>query len=440
MHQAMTDIRHLANRVALAPTLASPAPQPSFLVVLTALFFGLLACGQLMSAQDAVPNWLIQVRADLKSNDLTHALNVTEQRIANNPSDLEAHGWRGRLLAWNNRWPEAETEYRYVLNQKSDDVDMIIGLADLLQWQLRSVEALQLLDRAHALAPDQSDIPARRERVLASLRTASETHTQAGESLAATGTGYDAKNGLAAHPNEPRHELRIGTDVDFFNYTNAASTFDTTLNSRWSRSWSTTFALDEYQRFGESAGKFTGKLTRNLGKTDWLSAGSAVAHDAGIIPRAEAFFEYGHGMRLHNRLIRGLETSYDQHWFWYRNARILTLGGTGLIYLPRDWTWLLSVSAARSEFSTAASEWQPNSHTRLAFPLWQRLSGNVSFGVGSESFAQIDQTGHFAARTFAGGLRYKFTDTQDVSGYVACQDRSQGRNQTTVGANYGFRF
>ena len=277
----MTDIQHLTNRAAPVPILAWPASQPSFLAVLTALFFGLFACGQLISAQEAVPNWLIQVRADLKKNDLTHALNVTEQRIANNPSDLEAHGWRGRLLAWHNRWPEAETEYRYVLNQKPDDVDMVIGLADLFQWQRRSAEALQLLDRARALAPNQSDILVRRERVLASLRTASETHTQSRQSLAASSTDHDAKNGLAAHPNEPRHELRIGTDVDFFNYTNAASTFDTTLNSRWNRSWSTTFALDEYQRFGESAGKFTGKLTRNLGKADWLSAGSAVAHDAG---------------------------------------------------------------------------------------------------------------------------------------------------------------
>ncbi|PYX56039.1 MAG: hypothetical protein DMG73_16235, partial [Acidobacteria bacterium] len=200
----MTDIQHLTNRAAPVPILAWPASQPSFLALLTALFFGLFACGQL--------------RADLKKNDLTHALNVTEQRIANNPSDLEAHGWRGRLLAWNNRWPEAETEYRYVLNQKPDDVDMVIGLADLFQWQRRSAEALQLLDRARALAPNQSDILVRRERVLASLRTASETHTQSRQSLAASSTDHDAKNGLAAHPNEPRHELRIGTDVDFFNY------------------------------------------------------------------------------------------------------------------------------------------------------------------------------------------------------------------------------
>ncbi len=439
IREAMTDIRHVTNSLTPARPLEQPAAQPPLLPVLTAIFVALLVCGQPISAQEVVPNWLIEVRADLKKNDLTHALNVTEHRIANNPGDLEAHGWRGRLLAWNNRWPEAETEYRYVLNQKPDDVDMIIGLADLFQWQLRSAEALEQLDRARALAPDQSDILVRRERVLASLH-ASETQTQSRESIAADHTEHEPQVVPASLPREFRHELRIGTDVDFFNYTNAASTFDATLNSRWNHSWSTAFAIDEYQRFGELAGKFTGKVTRNLGKVNWLSAGTAVAHDSGIIPRAEAFFEYGHGMRLHNAFVRGLETSYDQHWLWYRNARILTLGGTGVLYLPRDWIWLLSISAARSEFSTASSEWQPNGHTRLGFPLWQRLSGNISFGVGSESFAQIDQTGHFAARTFAGGLRYKFTDTQDVSGYVAWQDRSQGRSQTTVGANYGFRF
>src|SRR5437879_12521655 len=179
----MTDIQHLTSPAPPVRFLAWPPSQPAFLAVLTALFFVLFACGQLISAQEAVPNWVIQVRAELKKNDLTHALNVTEQRIANNPSDLEAHGWRGRLLAWNNRWPEAETEYRYVLNQKPDDVDMVIGLADLFQWQRRSAEALQLLDRARALAANRSDIIVSRERVLASLRTALERLPHSRQSL-----------------------------------------------------------------------------------------------------------------------------------------------------------------------------------------------------------------------------------------------------------------
>jgi hypothetical protein len=152
-------------------------------------------------------------------------------------------------------------------------------------------------------------------------------------------------------------------------------------------------------------------------------------------------FGYGHGLRLDNPFIRGIEASYDQHWYWYSTARILTLGGTALVYLPRDWTWLLSINAARSAFSgVPGHDWQPNGRTRLGFPLARRLSGNLMFAVGSESFAEIDQTGRFAARTFGGGLRLALNHTQDITGYVAAQDRSQGRSETSGGVSYGFRF
>src|SRR3989449_5277229 len=58
-----------------------------------------------------------------------------------------------------------------------------------------------------------------------------------------------------------RHKLRIATDVDFFNYTNAASIFDSTLNSRWNRCWSTTFALHDIQPICASAATFARNLT-----------------------------------------------------------------------------------------------------------------------------------------------------------------------------------
>jgi hypothetical protein len=76
----------------------------------------------------------------------------------------------------------------------------------------------------------------------------------------------------------------------------------------------------------------------------------------------------------------------------------------------------------------------------LRIPLHQRLSGHLSFAVGSESYAQVDQIGRFAARTFAGGLQLRFASNQDVSGYVAHQKRSQDRSETSYGLSYGIHF
>ncbi|HKW24287.1 MAG TPA: tetratricopeptide repeat protein [Terriglobales bacterium] len=392
-------------------------------------------------AADSNPDWSSQVRATVQQGDLDKALALTEARIAAAPSDLEAHGWRARLLAWKNRHAEAAAEYRFVLSRKPDDVDMLVGLADVLHWDDKDAEALQVLDRAQSLAPGNSDVLVRRGRVLAALKRNAEARSNFRQALSLNSADQDARLGLEALAGEDRHQLRIGTDVDAFNYTDTAATETLSLASRWNSSWATSVTFNTYQRFGQRAGKLTGTVTRNLSRSDWLTVGGAGGQDHAVIPKSEALFGYGHGFRLGNPFIRGIEASYDQHWYWYSTARILTLGGTTLVYLPHQWNWLLSINAARSAFSgVPGHDWQPNGRTRLGFPLFRRLSGNLTFAVGSESFAEIDQTGRFAARTFGGGLRYVLNNTQDVTGYVATQDRSQGRSQTSWGLSYGFRF
>jgi len=428
--RAMTICRQLAKGTAVGLALC-------FLAVLV------LAMGLFSPAFAADPDsdWSARVRIVVKAGDLNQALSLTEARIAAAPSDLEAHGWRARLLAWKNRHAEAAAEYRFVLSRKPDDLDMLVGLTDVLHWDGKDSEALQVLDRAHAVDPGNSDVLVRRGRVLAALKRNAEARSNFRQALAFNSADQDARLGLDALAGEDRHQLRIGTDVDAFNYTDTAATETLSLASRWNSSWATSLTFNTYQRFGQSAGKLTATVTRNLTRNDWLTLGGAGGQDHGVIPKSEALFGYGHGFRLGNSVIRGIEASYDQHWYWYSTARILTLGGTTLVYLPREWTWLLSVNAARSAFSgVPGHDWQPNGRTRLGFPLFRRLSGNLTFAVGSESFAEIDQTGRFAARTFGGGLRYVLNNTQDISGYVAAQDRSQGRSQTSWGLSYGFRF
>lgn len=420
--------------------MAKGTPANFVLCFLASLVMAVLSFSPALAA-DSNPDWLSQVRAIVQQGDLDKALALTESRIALAPSDLEAHGWRARLLAWKNRHDEAAAEYRFVLSRKPDDVDMLVGLADVLHWDGKDSEALQVLNRAYALAPGNSDVLVRRGRVLAALKRNVEARSNFRQALSLNSADQDARLGLEGLAGEDRHQLRIGTDVDAFNYTDTAATETLSLVSRWNSSWATSVTFNTYQRFGQRAGKLTGTVTRNFTKSDWLTIGGAGGHDHDVIPKSEALFGFGHGFRVGNPFIRGIEASYDQHWYWYSTGRILTLGGTTLVYLPREWTWLLSINAARSAFSGVPGyDWQPNGRTRLGFPLFRRLSGNLTFAVGSESFAEIDQTGRFAARTFGGGLRLALNHTQDITGYVAAQDRSQGRSETSGGVSYGFRF
>jgi hypothetical protein len=173
--------------------------------------------------------------------------------------------------------------------------------------------------------------------------------------------------------------------------------------------------------------------------------GGAIGHDNAVIPKSEAFFDLDHGWKSgETTFVRGMEIVYGQHWYWYQSSRILTLGGSTIVYLPREWTLSLGATGARSAFSGTDAEWRPSEITRLGFPLagWgsKRLSGSVFFAAGTEDFARVDQIGRFASQAYGGGLRFRITARQDVTGYGSYQKRTQNRTDTALGLSYGIQF
>lgn len=408
---------------------------------LSAMFLAVLLLGGTGSvAQMPAADWQQQVRGRVRDHQLDAAFVIAEQRLADFPTDLEAHGWRGHILAWKGNWPKAESEYRYVLAKVPGDIEILTGLADVLLWQKRTQEALDCLDQARRSSPHNPEVLSRRLRLLLIMGRTEEARAQLRETLRVNPQDQAARRTLNRLAPETRHELRLGVDIDTFNYTDNAHAQSLSLNSRWSPRWSTFVETGFYQRFGEDAAKASGSTTFRFTGQDWLSAGGAGANDHGVITHAEAFFECGHGFRFQNQLVRGLDVSYQQHWFWYHGAHALTTGVNQLFYLPREWTWMLTINGGRSGFAGTGIEWVPTGSTRLSFPLYRGLSGNLFFAVGSENFAQVDQIGRFSARTFGGGLRYRVSSRQDIRGYVAWQDRTQGRTQNSFGVTYGIRF
>ena len=399
----------------------------------------LVGLAHLLGAQ-TTDDWQAQVRKDVEIQHIDSALAIVDQRLADVPEDLEAHGWRGRLLAWKGRWSEGETEYRFVLDEVPDDIEILTGLSDVLLWQKRYSEALQTLDQARKISPSDPEILSRRARVLALLGRTPEARSEYHQTLLFDSQNIDARTGLADLREDTKHELRIGEDVDVFNYANTGQTEGVSLNSRWNQRWSTVLGVNTYQRFGQDAVKFLASSAFHFTARDWFTVGSAVANSQSVVPTNEAFFDYGHAFQIENRWFKGLESSYQQHWFWYQGAHVLTLNTSQIIYLPHEWTWSLNVTGARTGFVGTPVDWTPTGWTKLGFPLQRRVTGNVFFGVGSENFAQIDQIGRFSAHTFGAGLRYKFAARQDITGYVARQYRTQGQIDTSFGMSYGIRF
>jgi tetratricopeptide (TPR) repeat protein len=410
-------------------------------LTLRSLIAALLLFGfaHLLAAQ-TTEDWQSRVRQGVENQHIDAALAIIDRRLADAPQDWGAHGWRGRLLAWKGRWSEGEAEYKLVLDQVPNDTEILTGLSDVLLWQKKYAEALQTLDQARKISPSDPEILSRRARVLALLDRKPEARAEYQQTLLFDSQNADARTGLDSLREDTKHELRFGEDVDIFNYTDAGQTQSVSLSSRWNPRWSTAFGVSTYQRFGQDAVKFLASTSFRFTARDWLTAGSAVANSQNVVPTNEAFFEYGHAFRIENRWVQGLESSYQQHWFWYQGAHVLTLNTSQIVYLPHEWTWSLNLTGARTGFLGTPVDWTPSGWTKLGFPLQRRVTGNLFFGVGSENFAQIDQIGRFSAHTFGGGLSYQFAARQDIKGSVARQDRSQGQIDTSFGLSYGIRF
>jgi tetratricopeptide (TPR) repeat protein len=409
-------------------------------IFLSGYILAAVFCVGAAQGQQPAADWQQLVRARVDARQLDAALALVDQQLSENRGDLEARGWRGRLLAWQGRWPEAESEYRQVLDHAPNDTDILCGLADVLLWQGKRDEARASLDHARDLAPTDLDILRRRARILLALGDTEKARHQYKEILALDPRNQEAIKSWAGPAGENKHELRIGADGSTFNYTGPAEEQALLFSSRWTPRWSTAFGANLYQRFGQASTKVSASGSLRFTRKDWLNFGGALGHSNGLVPKGEALLEYGHGVRLKNPWVKGLEVSYQQHWFWYQRAHVLVLSLAQLYYLPRDWTWSIMLTGARSGFTGTSVEWVPSGSTRFEFPLRGQLRANVAFANGSENFSEVDQIGHFSARTFAGGLKYRFSLRQDIGGYVAVQNRSQGRSQNSYGMNYGIRF
>ena len=412
---------------------------------LLGLIIGLLLVASPARGRDNASEWQAQVHKYAQAQDWDSALRVVDREVARAPQDMDVRAWRARVLAWSGRLAEAEKEYLAILKVSRNDPDNWMGLASVYSREGKAEEALRALDVAVELDPKRADLHAARARTLRAAGEQSEARSEFQRALNLDPTSMEARAGLTSVRGEPKHELRFGEGNDLFNFASANHDGAVSLVSRWTPHWTTSFAGSFYERAGTGAGKFSGAITRRQPRWGALTVGAAKGRDNAVIPKSEAFFDLDHGWKISEEyFVRAVEFDYGQHWYWYQQSRILTLNGTTILYLPREWTLSLGATGARSAFSGTGVEWRPSGMARLGFPLagWneKRLSGNIFFAAGTEDFAQIDQIGRFASQTYGGGLRFLITARQDATSYASYQKRTQNRTDTAFGFSYGIHF
>jgi tetratricopeptide (TPR) repeat protein len=390
-------------------------------------------------------DWIAQIRTLAAAQDWDGAMKVVEQQAAGRPADVEVREWRARVLTWSGKLDAAEKEWNEVVKIEPNDPDNWLGLAALYRREGRLDDADRAIDRALELDPKRADLRAEKGRILRSEGELRDARSEFQRALAMDPGSEEARIGLHSVEGNYKNELRLGQDNDLFNFTDANNDGWVSLTTRWNSRWGTSEAGDFFQRGGTDAGKFVGSVTRWQPHWGALTIGGAEGHDNGVIPRTEAFFDYDHALTIsEDKLVRGVELTYGQHWYWYSTARILTFNGMSIFYFPKDWRFSFGLTGARSVFNGTGVDWKPSGLSRLDVPLgrWssQALSGNVFFAAGTEDFGEIDQIGSFASQTYGGGVKYQFTPRQDVSGFAFYQRRTQDRTQTSFGFSYGIHF
>ena len=395
--------------------------------------------------QQVGTDWRAEVRRFVEATNWNAALAVIDKQVAQAPSDPETLAWRARVLLWAGRLDEAERQWKQVLAVAPHDPDNWVGIAGVYSRRDDPREALAALDKALQLDPRRADIHVARARTLLALHQPNQAELEFRRATQLDPASSEAKSGLFSLRAAPKHQLLFGTETDLFSFSGPYQQNDVTLLSQWSEHWKTGVGGGFYERGGFQAKKFQASVSGISSRWGALTVGGTAADDYGIIPRNEAFFEYDRGWKLpQSPAIRGVEFVYGQHWYWYSTARVLALAGTTIVYLPRDWTWSLALTGARSQFGGGLSQWSPSGSSKLGFPIVpserHRLDGNIFFASGSENFSQIDQVGSFASHTYGGGFRFQLTKQQDVTSFAAYQLRSKDQRQTTFGVTYGVRF
>jgi len=395
--------------------------------------------------QTTPPAWQEEIRRSVEKQDWDAAMRIADEQVALSPEDMDVRSWRARVLTWSGKLDQAEHEYLQIIAVVPNDPDDWMGLAAVYSRENRTQDALQALDRAVQLDSKRADLHLARGRALRAVNERAQAKAEFEEALVLDPRDQEARSGIASLRSESRHQLLLETNTDLFSFAGANQEQGATLISRWTNYWETVFGGSFYRWAGVDAQKLNASVTGKLPRWGSLTLGGAVAHDSGVIPENEAFFGYDHGWRFgHAGIWRGLEANYEQHWYWYSTARILTLNQTVIAYFPRDWTWSLRVTGARSQFPGTGAEWRPAGLSKIGFPIkrfeTRQLSGNIFFATGTENYSQVDQIGRFSSHTYGGGMRFQLAAAQDVNGFAGYQQRNDGRSEMSFGFAYGIRF
>ena len=364
------------------------------------------------------------------------ALAAFQQLAASNPRDHEARLWIGRLHERMKHPDLAEAVYRSVLLEDAGSVAALLGVASALMARDEPDDAIELLERAEALAP-QSDL------VAAALGRAQR---EAGRTARAV--GY-LERAVALSPTG-QHRLALEDARRAYLHRVEIRGFSEDFNGRTPDSHSGELAVsvrltDSLRGFGRGQvqKKFDAREERGGGGLEWtwrrrttLRVHGLVGPDARVMPRGDYLGEVEYTRRRAT---------------WTGSVRHFDFAGTSVSVVSPSVTWAASARlrlgiryalSVTEEDTHTSRETGHSVHLRGEYRWRPRLSllGGYAGGVDDFDAFSIDRIGDFRANGAAAGLRYDLPTLTSLKGLYEHQWRNRGVNVGRVTVSVAQRF
>jgi YaiO family outer membrane protein len=226
------------------------------------------------------------------------ALRTLQALVADAPDDTDARYALARAYAGSKRFPEAASEYDALISYDGGNADWLLGKAQVLLALQRAAEAVPLLQRAHALAPDYEDV----WRTEAAALEAAGEETNAIDLLAAAQARFPDAGWPASRSRQLREARlsRSGTRL-------SASAAYEDLSGAHARWRSGAVALDRplragtrfamafavEQRYDKQDEQFALGIVQRFGRGWVIDAGGEVAPHGELLPETQLHLEVG---------------------------------------------------------------------------------------------------------------------------------------------------
>jgi len=365
---------------------------------------------------EAPPDLQSRARTAVSEKRFSDALPLYRSLLEAHPADMDYILWIARLSAWTGDRIGAEEYYSQALAIDPNNVDAMVGKANVLLWWHSYRAALVLLTAARELQPSDPDVELAWSRYYHWQGNDRDAKLELDKCLATDAGNPEALELEASLVPDHIVELRISYEMDTLPGTTpgALEQIGATYFNRKGD-----IGLDFFQvnRFGEAGSRGGLHFSRKLGARTSVRGAALFGGGGAIVPKQDL------SLGLSRTLVHGLVLGADYRHIAFQRLTVDAAIGNLDYYFEKPIWILTSFAANRVEGATT-----PAFLARFNTGVRKNLTLEAGYGHGTEIFQLALPTdfGAFRRDSYIGGITLALTKKTRVEATYTLARRSTG--------------